>query len=82
MLLPVVYYDRILVMDGGRVAEFDTPLELFDREGSIFRSLCDEAHLSRQDILRIRASVRAGSGPGMGQGTESSVPASSSASVA
>lgn len=78
MLLPVVYYDRILVMDGGRVAEFDTPLALFDREGSIFRSLCDEAHLSRQDILRIRASVRAGSG----QGAESSVPTSSSASVA
>ena len=33
-----VYYDRILVMDGGRVAEFDTPLNLFDKEQSIFRS--------------------------------------------
>ena len=82
MLLPAVYYDRILVMDGGRVAEFDAPLTLFDREGSIFRSLCDEAHLSRQDILRIRASVRAGSGLGTGQVAESSAPASSSASVA
>jgi ATP-binding cassette, subfamily C (CFTR/MRP), member 1 len=42
-------------MDSGRVAEFDTVLTLFDRMGSIFRSLCDEAGLSRQDILRIRA---------------------------
>lgn len=52
-----VYYDRILVMDAGQVAEFDTPLNLFDKEDSIFRSLCDEAGLSRQDIVRIRASV-------------------------
>ena len=49
------YYDRILVMDDGHVAEFDTVLNLFDKEDSIFRSLCNEAHLSRDDILRIRA---------------------------
>ncbi|KAL4252214.1 ATP-binding cassette transporter C [Abortiporus biennis] len=53
----IVYYDRILVMDAGKVAEFDTPLRLFDKEDSIFRSLCDEANLARQDILRIRAGV-------------------------
>ncbi|KZT29932.1 multidrug resistance-associated ABC transporter [Neolentinus lepideus HHB14362 ss-1] len=53
----IVYYDRVLVMDSGKTAEFDTPLNLFDQEGSIFRSLCDEAGLSRQDILRIRAGV-------------------------
>ena len=41
-------------MDTGHVAEFDTPLALFDREDSIFRSLCDEAGLTRADILRIR----------------------------
>ncbi len=53
LTLPSVYYDRVLVMDGGKVAEFDTPLNLFDREDSIFRSLCDEAGLSRSDLLRI-----------------------------
>lgn len=37
------------------MAEFDTPLTLFDREDSIFRSLCDEAGLRRVDILRIRS---------------------------
>ena len=54
----IVYYDRILVMDAGKVAEYDTPLNLFDREDSIFRSLCNEAGLSRQDIVRIRASAQ------------------------
>ena len=53
MCLPV-YYDRVIVMDAGQVAEFDSPLNLFDRTDSIFRSLCDEANLSRQDIVRIR----------------------------
>lgn len=41
-----VYYDRVLLMDAGRVAEFDTPLNLFDKEDSIFRSLCNQAGLS------------------------------------
>jgi ABC-type methionine transport system ATPase subunit len=48
------YYDRVLVMDGGSVAEFDTVLNLFDKEDSIFRALCNEANLERSDILRIR----------------------------
>ncbi|PPR03716.1 hypothetical protein CVT24_007391 [Panaeolus cyanescens] len=51
----IAYYDRVLVMDQGKVAEFDTVLNLFDKEDSIFRSLCDEANLQRADILRIRA---------------------------
>jgi hypothetical protein len=42
-------------MDQGQVAEFDTVLNLFDKEDSIFRSLCNEANLQRADILRIRA---------------------------
>ncbi|KAJ7459489.1 multidrug resistance-associated ABC transporter [Mycena galericulata] len=59
----IAYYDRILVMDQGQVAEFDTVLNLFDKEDSIFRSLCNEANLQRADILRIRAenTVEAGS---------------------
>ncbi|RDX54457.1 multidrug resistance-associated ABC transporter [Lentinus brumalis] len=68
----IVYYDRILVMDAGQVAEFDTPLDLFDKEDSIFRSLCNEANLSRQDIVKIRTGVQ----------ERGSVPASSAASVA
>ncbi|KAG6813847.1 hypothetical protein H0H92_006791 [Tricholoma furcatifolium] len=51
----IAYYDRILVMDGGEVAEFDTVMNLYDNESSIFRSLCNESNLQREDILRIRA---------------------------
>ena len=49
-------------MDAGKVAEFDTVLNLFDTEGSIFRSLCDQANLSRADILRIRMESTGGPG--------------------
>ena len=41
-LQTVAYYDRILVLDAGQIAEFDTPLALFDRQDSIFRSLCNK----------------------------------------
>lgn len=41
-------------MDDGKVAEFDTALHLFDTPNSIFRSLCDEAHLQRSDIMKLR----------------------------
>uniref|UniRef100_A0A8H8CI96 Multidrug resistance-associated ABC transporter n=1 Tax=Psilocybe cubensis TaxID=181762 RepID=A0A8H8CI96_PSICU len=50
----IAHYDRIIVMDDGRIAEFDTVLNLFDRADSIFRSLCEEAHLRRDDILKLR----------------------------
>ncbi|WVF68600.1 hypothetical protein IAT40_003369 [Kwoniella sp. CBS 6097] len=53
-LQTVAYYDRILVMDSGKVAEFDTPLALFDQRESIFRSFCDKKHLTLQELVRIR----------------------------
>lgn len=49
------FYDKVLVMDAGEIAEFDHPLALFDKPDSIFRSMCDAAKLSREAILRIRA---------------------------
>jgi len=50
----LAYYDRILVLDRGTIAEFDTVLNLYDNSASIFRSLCNEARLTRNDIVRIR----------------------------
>ncbi len=41
-LQTVAYYDRILVLDAGQIAEIDTPLTLFDAPSSIFRSLCNK----------------------------------------
>ncbi|KAJ1815706.1 hypothetical protein LPJ75_002277 [Coemansia sp. RSA 2598] len=39
-LRTVVDYDRILVLDSGRVAEFDTPENLLQNEHSVFRNMC------------------------------------------
>ena len=47
----------MLVLDAGRVAEYNTPLALFDKEDSIFRSLCREAGLNRADVVRIRSAT-------------------------
>lgn len=36
----VIDYDRLLVLDKGNLAEFDTPLSLINKEGGIFREMC------------------------------------------
>ncbi|GAA5846361.1 hypothetical protein JCM9279_001345 [Rhodotorula babjevae] len=51
----IIGSDRILVMDAGEIADFAEPLQLYDREGSIFRSLCDQSAISRDDIVRAAA---------------------------
>ncbi|KAL4261872.1 ATP-binding cassette transporter C [Pleurotus pulmonarius] len=51
----IAYYDRVLVMDSGKVVDFDTVLSLFDKGQGIFRALCDEASLTREEVCRIRA---------------------------
>ncbi|GAA6063571.1 hypothetical protein JCM10212_003150 [Sporobolomyces blumeae] len=48
-LRTVIDADRILVMDQGQVAEFDTPLNLF-RQGGIFSSMCERSGISEADI--------------------------------
>ncbi|WVQ63105.1 uncharacterized protein L199_001256 [Kwoniella botswanensis] len=53
-LQTVAYYDRILVLDQGRVVEYDTALGLYDIRDSIFRQLCDRVQLGRTDLLRLR----------------------------
>ena len=45
----IIDYDRIIVMDSGRVAEFDTPRVLLADEESIFYSLASEAGVSLDD---------------------------------
>ncbi|KAG1817496.1 P-loop containing nucleoside triphosphate hydrolase protein [Suillus subaureus] len=37
--------DRVLVLDAGRIAEFDTPKKLLEDKGSIFRSMAMDAGL-------------------------------------
>ena len=39
-------------MDSGRIAEFDTPMRLFNIEDGIFRGMCDGSKISLEDIRR------------------------------
>ncbi|KAJ8589109.1 P-loop containing nucleoside triphosphate hydrolase protein [Rhizopogon salebrosus TDB-379] len=39
-LRTVIDYDRLIVLDKGEVAEFDTPLKLIQKEDGIFRMMC------------------------------------------
>ncbi|CEH17074.1 Multidrug resistance-associated protein/mitoxantrone resistance protein, ABC superfamily [Ceraceosorus bombacis] len=47
-LSTVVGYDRILVMDAGRVAEYDTPAALLSKTDGLFKSLCEKSGDYRQ----------------------------------
>ncbi|KAG2043713.1 ABC protein [Suillus americanus] len=53
-LRTIISYDRILVLDAGLVAEFDTPSNLFKMEGGIFRGMCERSNISLKDIETSR----------------------------
>lgn len=42
-LSTIVDFDRILVLSDGQVAEFGTPKDLWEKEDSIFRDMCDKS---------------------------------------
>ena len=56
-LKTIIGYDRICVMDQGRIAELDTPLALWD-EGGIFRGMCERSGIRREDIETERNNLR------------------------
>ena len=39
-LRTVIDYDRLIVLDQGRVVEFDTPFNLIKKENGVFRNMC------------------------------------------
>ena len=41
--------DRVLAMDGGRIAEFDAPKALLRKPGGAFKGLCDAAGIGLED---------------------------------
>ena len=49
-LKTIINYDRICVMNDGRIAELGTPLELFERSGGIFRGMCERSGIRRLDF--------------------------------
>ncbi|KAL4866980.1 hypothetical protein BDV12DRAFT_128663 [Aspergillus spectabilis] len=50
-LRTIIHYDRICVMDQGGIAEMDSPLRLWEKEGGIFRAMCDRSGITREDIV-------------------------------
>ncbi|PWN35761.1 uncharacterized protein FA14DRAFT_167758 [Meira miltonrushii] len=48
-LRTIIGYDKVAVFEKGEVAEFGTPLELFDA-GHIFYTMCEKANISREDV--------------------------------
>lgn len=48
-LRTIITYDRICVMDNGQIAEMDTPLKLWEKNG-IFRGMCDRSGIKREDF--------------------------------
>jgi len=53
-LRTIISYDRVLVMDHGRIAEFASPLELFAMPNGIFRGMCEQSSITQQDIEKSR----------------------------
>jgi ATP-binding cassette, subfamily C (CFTR/MRP), member 1 len=49
-LRTIVGYDRICVMDAGRIAELGTPRELYN-SGGIFRGMCERSGIREADLL-------------------------------
>ncbi|KAI5960857.1 uncharacterized protein KGF55_004427 [Candida pseudojiufengensis] len=48
----IINYDKILVMDKGSLKEFDTPWNLFNQTGSVFREMCDKSNIVAEDFER------------------------------
>ena len=54
-LKTILHYDRILVMDQGRVAHKGTPWSLYQQNG-LFRQMCDEVHITADGLRRLSTS--------------------------
>ncbi|SJX60774.1 probable YOR1-ABC transporter [Sporisorium reilianum f. sp. reilianum] len=54
-LRTILSYDRIAVFDQGELAEYASPLELFDRPEGIFHSMCERSNITRDEIVRNAA---------------------------
>jgi ABC-type multidrug transport system fused ATPase/permease subunit len=52
-LRTVISYDRICVLDNGKIAEFGVPEELFVQDG-IFRGMCEHSSITWEDIRDAR----------------------------
>ena len=54
-LITIVDYDKVLVLDAGKVVEFDTPASLLRKEGGAFRALVAETGETNAALLHQMA---------------------------
>ncbi|CAN8095998.1 unnamed protein product [Discula destructiva] len=69
-LRTIIGYDRICVMDQGRIAELDAPAELWKIEGGIFRGMCERSGIRVEDIRSAREALRVSAETGLVGGEE------------
>jgi len=55
----IIDFDKVLVLDHGRVIEFDTPQILLSTPGSLFGQLVDETGPQNATMLRALAAKQA-----------------------
>ncbi|KAI0503298.1 ABC transporter family protein [Xylaria bambusicola] len=60
-LRTIIGYDRICVMDAGRIAELGTPLELWNIKDGIFRGMCERSGIRHEDLVTAVNSLNEGS---------------------
>ncbi len=58
-LRTIISYDRICVLDNGKIVEFDVPEILHGQDG-IFRGMCERSSITLEDIRRARKEREAG----------------------
>lgn len=67
-LRTIVGYDRIVVMDQGKIAELDTPANLY-KQGGIFRGMCDKGGIRAEDIEQKAEEIQEAAQSGGDTGT-------------
>ena len=48
-LRTIISYDRICVLDNGKITEFGVPEDLYT-QGGIFRGMCERSSITLEDI--------------------------------
>lgn len=49
-LKTIIGYDKVVVMEAGEVTEMGAPKELWERQGGVFRGMCDKGGISEADF--------------------------------
>lgn len=53
-LRTIINYDRVVVMDEGRIVELGAPADLYAQEQGIFRGMCEQSGIDGDEIGRSR----------------------------